>query len=484
MTKKRTAPVDDATGKPYYPRMESRSVEDLLGAKYPGNPHKATPEAMALLNDQIEALGNVQPLTFNDRTGRILSGNKRIELYAKRGDEMTDVWVVDLPEDKERIAVIALNNHAGEFDAENLRVLTEAIAAADADSLALTGFRPGELERIIASMDDSTSQGQSNRSQQAHKTLASEFIVPPFSVLDGRQGYWLERKAAWIACGMRGEEGRGENLLGLSPQALTPTWTGTSIFDPVLCEAVYHWFCPKNGSILDPFAGGVVRGAVAACTGHPYVGIDLSEKQVEANRKQWPEIKSPAMTENQEPPVPQWICGDARSLISHVKEEEFDLIFSCPPYAFLEKYSDDPLDLSTLDLTEFMDAYLQIIESAIASLKDNRFAAFLVGEVRDPKTGFYINLVSETIDCFQSAGAQFYNEIILVTAAGTLPMRTRRNFATARKVGKTHQNLLVFFKGDPAAIKDHFPAMEPPMTMPEAADPMSEVEAAADVTTI
>src|SRR6185295_8430413 len=29
--------------------------------------------------------------------------------------------------------------------------------------------------------------------------------------------------------------------------------TGTSIFDPVLCELAYKWFCPPGGSILDPF---------------------------------------------------------------------------------------------------------------------------------------------------------------------------------------------------------------------------------------
>ena len=53
------------------------------------------------------------------------------------------------------------------------------------------------------------------------------------------------------------------------PQWATGTGTenmapGTSIFDPVLCELVYRWFCPSKGKILDPFAGGSVRGIVAA----------------------------------------------------------------------------------------------------------------------------------------------------------------------------------------------------------------------------
>lgn len=47
------------------------------------------------------------------------------------------------------------------------------------------------------------------------------------------------------------------------------------------------------------------------------------------------------------------------------------------------------------------------------------------------------------------AGAQYYNEGILVTQAGSLAIRAGRTFAATRKLGKTHQNILVFCKGDP-----------------------------------
>ena len=45
---------------------------------------------------------------------------------------------------------------------------------------------------------------------------------------------------------------------------------------------MYEWFCPKEGRILDPFAGGSVRGIVAAEMGYVYNGIDLSEEQIDA----------------------------------------------------------------------------------------------------------------------------------------------------------------------------------------------------------
>ena len=44
----------------------------------------------------------------------------------------------------------------------------------------------------------------------SHGKLTDTFIVPPFSVLDARQGYWQERKRAWLSLGIQSEIGRGE----------------------------------------------------------------------------------------------------------------------------------------------------------------------------------------------------------------------------------------------------------------------------------
>ena len=57
------------------------------------------------------------------------------------------------------------------------------------------------------------------------------------------------------------------------------------------------------------------------------------------------------------------------------------------------------------------------------------------------------------------AGFAYYNEAVLVTAVGTLPLRARRGMIT-RKLGKTHQNVLVFYKGDPTRIGDHHPRLD------------------------
>jgi hypothetical protein len=84
----------------------------------------------------------------------------------------------------------------------------------------------------------------------------------------------------------------------------------------------------------------------------------------------------------------------------------------------------------------------------VLRLRPDRFACFVVGDIRD-KQGFYRGFVKDTVQAFEDAGARLYNEAILVTAIGSLPLRVGRQFEMSRKLGKTHQNVLVFCKGDP-----------------------------------
>jgi hypothetical protein len=427
--------------------------------------------------------------------------------------------------------------------------------------------------------------------------------------------------------------------------------SGTSIFDPVICELTYRWFCPDGGSILDPFAGGSVRGIVASVLGRSYTGIDLRHDQIAANAAQWsvirdkelepdsvevkvsaassrlpfngcepdyirnvckagcefsstreegilvtihpseePRIKAlggkvenglllpvlgdtprgvrnrcsfqeangsglctlhftpdkpfgciaspftlnsngtlivrhryislkcyndgrklpayvafrasldlifgreeshricahleagggdltarmPAVNyhklidndeikhgelsgdsvppQQSDRPPPRWLVGDARD-VAMLAPGGYDLVFSCPPYADLERYSDNPRDLSTMDYPAFLDAYRAIIAACVGMLRPDRFAVFVVGDIRDKK-GFYRNFPGDTVAAFEDAGATLYNEAVLITAVGSLPIRVGKQFSSYRKLGKTHQNVLCFFKGDPRRIPD------------------------------
>jgi DNA modification methylase len=212
----------------------------------------------------------------------------------------------------------------------------------------------------------------------------------------------------------------------------------TSIFDPALCELMYKWFCPKDGQIVDPFAGGSVRGIVAHLLDYKYWGCDLRQEQIDANYEQAEKITPDDK--------PIWITGDVIDKLQEAPKADF--IFSCPPYGDLEKYSDNKRDLSNMEYHTFIAAMKRVVLRCYKRLKDNSFACFVVGDFRD-KQGFYRNFISDTISCFLDNKFKLYNEIILVTVTGSLPIRMTKQFNAARKIGKTHQNILIFAKGNP-----------------------------------
>lgn len=160
------------------------------------------------------------------------------------------------------------------------------------------GMRGGAAEREIYGAD---LFGES-LAPRGSGPLEDRFLFPPFSVLDTRSGGWQDRKRAWLSLGIESEIGRAENLLGFSRTILAEAKkSGTSIFDPVLCECIYRWFSPPGGRILDPFAGGSVRGIVAARLNRRYFGFDLRAEQVAENRKQASRILAPGSSARRSP---------------------------------------------------------------------------------------------------------------------------------------------------------------------------------------
>lgn len=263
-------------------------------------------------------------------------------------------------------------------------------------------------------------------------------MIKPFSILDTRSKEWQERKRWWInTYNIQSELGR-ENT-----ESRARFWEDNtvSIFDATLCEKMYEWFCPKEGRVLDPFAGGSVRGIVATEMGFIYNGIDLSDEQIEANKKQSSK--------------PNWIQGDSEWVIDSIQNKTQDFVFTCPPYYDLEKYTDNPNDLSNMDEDSFDKKYYSILRKAAEKLKDNRFFAVVVSEVREQSTtgnykiGKYKGLVWKTIRACEEAGLHFYNDMVLFNSQHQASRVVDTYFERNRKVASVHQNILVFVKGNP-----------------------------------
>jgi len=264
-------------------------------------------------------------------------------------------------------------------------------------------------------------------------------MIKPFSILDTRTKEWQDRKRWWInTYKIQSELGREQTI------SKTNFWDteepSVSIFDATLCELMYDWFCPKGGTILDPFAGGSVRGIVASEMGYNYTGIDISETQILANQKQSEK--------------PNWIVGDSANVLETMDDETYDFIFTCPPYYDLEIYSDNENDLSNMDDEDFDDAYANILTECYSKLKDNRFFCIVLSETREVsktgnyKIGKYRNLVAKTIMGCEEIGFNFYNDMVLFNSQHQASKISKTYFDRNRKIVSVHQNVLVFVKGN------------------------------------
>lgn len=446
---------------------------------YENNAKMHGAEQVDLIARSITEFGFLNPCLI-DKEMRIIAGHGRVMAAKQLGYEKVPCLFVEGLTEEQRKAYILADNKLTELGEWDMELVQSELAELDemGFDVSLTGF---EFEK--------TPEQEKNEAEEAVVTLAERFLISPFTVLDSRTGWWNQRKRAWKNLGIKSEIGRGNDedrtKKGLCYAASHQppdvykkknayeekvgrkvTWdefyeafpnaarhSGTSIFDPVLCEIGYRWFCPKGGKILDPFAGGSVRGIVAALLGKHYTGVDLSERQILANRENWETVTHTTIETEEEAISPNWIVGDSTTIDKLVEDDEYDLIFTCPPYASLEVYSDKPEDLSNKSYDEFIALFKQVVSKSVKKLKKDAFAVCVVGDLRD-KNGHYCNFVSDTIEAFREAGMHLYNEGILVTSQGSLAISAAKPFEQSRKLAKCHQNFLVFINEESGEIEE------------------------------
>ena len=152
--------------------------------------------------------------------------------------------------------------------------------------------------------------------------------------------------------------------------------------------------------------------------------------------------------------MPHWVEGDSAELDEHLpRGAKYDLIFTSPPYWNKEIYSKNEKDGSTFKKYEdFMVWYAAIFRQAVSRLKPNRFLVVKIQNLRDPKTGFYINWVGDNIRLFEQLGLRLYSDGILVTPVGEAAPHAATRFPTARQLESAHQNVLCFWNGDDARL--------------------------------
>ena len=195
--------------------IEPTHLTDL--APHPQNPRAISDDALAGLGKSITRFGDLSGIVFNTRTGTLVCGHQRCKSLAeKHGNiEIKDgcittpdghrfpVRLVDWDDATHKAAMVAANSRhiAGEWTPDLSGMLDDLAVHFDE----FIDLRLGELRLDIPDLLPL----ENGNADEARTTLAERFLVPPFSVLDARQGYWQDRKRAWLALGIQSELGRG-----------------------------------------------------------------------------------------------------------------------------------------------------------------------------------------------------------------------------------------------------------------------------------
>jgi ParB-like chromosome segregation protein Spo0J/DNA modification methylase len=436
-------------------QIEQVAVSALI--PYARNSRTHSDAQVAQIAASIKEFGFTNPVLI-DKDGGIIAGHGRVMAARKlKLDEVPCIRLEHLTDTQKRAYIIADNKlalNAG-WDAEALQIELAELDVAGF-KLDLTGFDGDDLTRAMfgeLAVDGAPDGGKDTEQQEADEQdagqeqkqaeqsakLADEFGAAPFSVLDTRKGEWLDKKRVWRdAIGDDGES-RENTLFTSSGDDVSnklQDFAGVSILDPVMAELMVRWFGTPGGVAFDPFAGDSVFGFVSAKLGMKFKGIELRKEQVDLNQTRVNDAGLDAIYYN----------DTSENMSAYIKDGECDMIFTCPPYADLEIYSNDPRDLSTMGHNQFFEVYAKILAQTFGKLKNNRFAVVVMGEVRG-KDGGYIGTIPKTISIMERAGYTYYNEMIIVNTAGTLALRAGRQMRATRKIGKMHQNILVFLKG-------------------------------------
>jgi DNA modification methylase len=413
--------------------IEKRRLADLI--PWDKNPRRISKEHYKRLKKRIIERGFHDVLKL-DENDIVLSGNQRLQALLELGRTEANCIIPDrvMSEEEKHKVGLESNISDGETDFDILR----------------NNFDSGVLQDVGYSVADLNSGVNNNevKETQARAKLNIDFVAPPFSILDTRQGYWQERKTSWIS--ITGNLSQTKEGVLAKDSLMSDINEGSSNFDPVLAEIVFKWFSIPNGKILDPFGGEQTKGVVAGELGFEYHAVEIRKEQCDINSEICNKYNNKVKYYN----------GDSNNIDKLIKGKDFDLCFTSPPYYDLEIYSDSNSDMSNLQTyEEFMCQYKNIFTKCYDMLSSDRFLVVKIGEVRDKKTGQYRNFVGDNITIFNDIGFKYYNEIIIINCFGTAPQRAG-NCMKTRKVVKVHQNLLVFYKGDLKNIKNIYPIIK------------------------
>jgi hypothetical protein len=202
-----------------HPVIVSRKVEDLI--PYARNSRTHSDAQVAQIAASVREFGWTNPVLIDGENG-IIAGHGRVLAARKLGmDDVPCIELTGLTDAQRRAYIIADNKLAlnGGWDEDMLRIELEELGEIGFD-LDLIGFSDEEI--LALGVDDMADEDEPGEAAEPKGNLSDRFMIPPFTVLNAREGWWQNRKKAWLAIGIKSELGRGGGA-GTPPRPPTVT---------------------------------------------------------------------------------------------------------------------------------------------------------------------------------------------------------------------------------------------------------------------
>lgn len=130
-------------------QIKKKKLTDLIPADY--NPRKDLQPGDAeyeKLKRSVETFGYVEPIIWNEQTGRIVGGHQRLKVMQDLGYQEIECVIIDIDESQEKALNVALNKISGSWDEDKLMSLITDLEGSDFD-VSLTGFDVAELDELF-----------------------------------------------------------------------------------------------------------------------------------------------------------------------------------------------------------------------------------------------------------------------------------------------------------------------------------------------
>ena len=178
---------------------------------YENNAKEHPREQIEQIKQSILEFGNNDPIAV-DENNVIIAGHGRYKALKELGYEEVDIIKLEHLNEQQKAAYRLIHNQLTMNTDWDLDKLKEELKKIDI-SLYEFAFE----ESILDELED---EYKEETEKEEPKKIADEFIIPPLSIFDTRQGYWQDRKRMWKSFGLDSGLGRDEALLGKGLQQL------------------------------------------------------------------------------------------------------------------------------------------------------------------------------------------------------------------------------------------------------------------------